>query len=272
MSDVTTVKPKKKAGKIIRRILGGILAVIAALAVMVLIVAVKNTKAMNKAVDEAMAVISERCTVTEEDCGEYSKMTIYGIMKFDVKKYDVEGVGNLSVMKMNAGAMQMISLILNPQEKNMPLVSADFMYILTKRKAYYELYDLTDTKDKDYEAILDAFRNISGQYDSLEDTSSTPAWFDNLRNATMYKVGKSGDDEALSEMLCDGLEAVLDASADFPALTPEQQKTKNEITKDYTDGLISKGGISTDMFKASLGEEVTRDFFSKVLFGTGKMD
>ena len=52
----------------------------------------------------------------------------------------------------------------------------------------------------------------------------------------------------------------------------KQQKTKNEITKDYTDGLISNGGISTDMFKASLGEEVTRDFFSKVLFGTGKMD
>ena len=272
MSDVTETKPKKKAVKIILRILGALLAVILALAIMVAFVAFRNTKAMNKTVDEAMAVISERYTVTEEDCGEYAKMTINGIMKFDVKKYDVEGIGNLSVMTMNAGVMQMISLILNPQEKNMPLVSADFMYILTSRKAYYELYDLVETKDDKYEAILDSFRSIGGPYESLEDTSSTPAWFDSLRNAVMYKKGKSGDDEALSEMLCDGLEAVLDASSGLPELTAEQQKKKNEITKQYTDGLISNGGISTDMFKASLGEEVTRDFFSKVLFGTGKMD
>ena len=272
MSDGTTVKPKKKAGKIIRRILLVIVFLIAAFAAFVAVIASKNIKSMNKAVDDAMAVISERYTVTEEDPGEYGKMTINGIMKFDVKQYDVEGVGNLSVMTMNAGMMQMISLILNPQEKNMPLVSADFMYIITTRKAYYELYDLVDTKDEKYEAILDAFRNISGPYDSLEDTSSTPAWFDNLRNATMYKIGKPADDEALSEMLCDGLEAVLDASADLPQLTEEEQKTKNEITKQYTDGLISNGGISTDMFKSSLGEDVTRDFFSKVLFGTGRMD
>jgi hypothetical protein len=272
MSDVTSVKPKKKAGKIILGIFIAILAVIAVLAVIVAVIASKNTKAMNRAVDDAMAVISERYNVTEEECGEYSEMTINGIMKFDVKKYDVEGIGNLSVMKMNAGAMQMISLILNPQEKNMPLVSADFMYILSNRKAYYELYDLVETKDEKYEAILDAFRNISGPYDSLEDTSSTPAWFDDLRNATMYKKGKTSDDEALSAMLCDGLEAVLDASSGLPELTEEQKKAKNVITKDYTDGLISNGGISTDMFKSSLGEDVTRDFFSKVLFGTGRMD
>lgn len=73
-------------------------------------------------------------------------------------------------------------------------------------------------------------------------------------------------------MLCDGLEAVLDASSGSPKLTEDQKKAKNAITRDYTDGLISNGGIPTDMFKSSLGEDVTRDFFSKVLFGTGRMD
>ena len=37
---------------------------------------------------------------------------------------------------------------------------------------------------------------------------------------------------------------------------------------DYTDGLIEKGGISTDVFKSALGDDVTKDFFDKVFFGT----
>ena len=34
------------------------------------------------------------------------------------------------------------------------------------------------------------------------------------------------------------------------------------------DGLIDKGGVSTDVFKKELGEAKTRDFFNKVFFGT----
>ena len=39
-------------------------------------------------------------------------------------------------------------------------------------------------------------------------------------------------------------------------------------TMDYTDGLIEKGGISTDVFKKELGEEETKNFFDHVFFGT----
>ena len=37
---------------------------------------------------------------------------------------------------------------------------------------------------------------------------------------------------------------------------------------EYTDGLIEKGGISTDVFKKDLGEEETKKFFDSVFFGT----
>jgi hypothetical protein len=37
---------------------------------------------------------------------------------------------------------------------------------------------------------------------------------------------------------------------------------------EYTDGLIEKGGISTDVFKNSLGDEETKKFFDSVFFGT----
>ena len=41
-----------------------------------------------------------------------------------------------------------------------------------------------------------------------------------------------------------------------------------DVTQEYSDGLIDKGGVSTDVFKKELGEAKTRDFFNKVFFGT----
>lgn len=265
-------KPKKKAGKIILRIFAVLIVLIAVVCVIVAVTASGNVKSMNKAVDSALAAISENYSITEEDCGEYSRMTVYGIMKFNVKKYDVENLGNLSVMTVNVGAMQMASVILNPQEKNLPLVSADYMYMLNNRTCYLELYNLVEEMDDTYKAVLDDFDGLAEKYTELEDASSSPAWFDSLRTSTRYKHGKPADDALLAEMLGDGFRTVTAAGKDMPELSDEQKKAKNEITKKYTDGLISQGGISTDAFKASLGEEITRDFFSKVLFGTGKMD
>jgi hypothetical protein len=36
----------------------------------------------------------------------------------------------------------------------------------------------------------------------------------------------------------------------------------------YVNGLLSRGGPSTDVFKKSLGEETTAKLFETVLFGT----
>ena len=36
----------------------------------------------------------------------------------------------------------------------------------------------------------------------------------------------------------------------------------------YVEGLISKGGPSTDAFKKAIGEERTAELFRNILFGT----
>ncbi|WP_253287377.1 hypothetical protein [Clostridium bornimense] len=46
---------------------------------------------------------------------------------------------------------------------------------------------------------------------------------------------------------------------------------KWEITKKYTDGLVDKGGVSTNVFKAIMGSDVTKEFFNKVFFGTSNI-
>ena len=51
-------------------------------------------------------------------------------------------------------------------------------------------------------------------------------------------------------------------------LTEEEKREKRSITLEYTDGLIEKGGISTDVFKKELGDEEIKKFFDTVFFGT----
>ncbi len=72
---------------------------------------------MDKTVDAALSAISQEYTLTPEDPENYKEIKVYNVFKFDVQQYSVEGVGNLSVMKVNMGFMQMATIILTPIEK-----------------------------------------------------------------------------------------------------------------------------------------------------------
>jgi hypothetical protein len=69
-------------------------------------------------------------------------------------------------------------------------------------------------------------------------------------------------------MLVDSLHVYLEHGKSFPLLSEEDRAQKTAITVAYTDGLIEKGGISTDVFKSQLGNEETKKFFDQVFFGT----
>ena len=129
-------KKNAKAKKIILIVLAVILALIAVVSIVVAVIAGGNVKAMDSCVDAVLTELCKEHTVTPVDAGKYEELTIYGIMKFDVQQYDIEDVGNLSIMKVNMGVMQMATVVITPQDKNLPLLSADFMYILGNRKDY----------------------------------------------------------------------------------------------------------------------------------------
>ena len=254
--------------KVIIIILGTILALIATLVIVISIIANKNVKSMNNCIDSVMNTLKSHYTVTSIDTGDYSEMTLKKVMKFHVEQYKIEELGNLSIMRVNMGFMQMATVVLTPQHKNMPLLSADFMYILSKRKAYLEFYDVVETKDDDYNTLLANLSDTINKYDSLEDITASPAWYEHLLTVTVYKGGNFDADETLSCMLNDNLAVYLEHAKNLPLLSEEEKAKKLDITIEYTDGLIEKGGISTDFFKAEFGNEKTKDFFDKVFFGT----
>lgn len=173
-------------------------------------------------------------------------------------------------MRMNMGLMQMATVVITPQDKNMPLLSADYMYILSNRKAYLEFYDVVAEKDENYNTLLTALAANLENYKHLENIETSEAWYAHLLTVTSYKGGSFDADTDLKGMLVDSLTTYLNHAKQLPLLSADEKAQKKEITVAYTDGLIEKGGISTDVFKKELGPEETKNFFDNIFFGTAK--
>lgn len=256
--------------KIVKKVLLGIAILLLAIVVLIGVLIAKNApanvKAMNKSVDTYLETVGKYYSLTEVDCGEYKDLKLFGIMKFKVKQYHVEGVGNLAVMTTNFGVMQMATVVLVPTERDMPLVSMDYMYILGNRTAYLEFYDLVLEQDNEYAALLKELGTVREEYSSIETATPSEAWYDSLKTVGFYKKGSKADDDALIEMLQKGLEKVMAYGQTLPELDDEKHALKATIQKTYSNGLIDNGGISTDIFVKALGPDETRMFFDSVLF------
>jgi hypothetical protein len=206
--------------------------------------------------------------VKEIDPGEYKVMKLNPLMKFDVEQYEIEGLGNLSFMRMNMGMMQMATAVITPKDKNVPLLSADYLYILSTRKAYLEFYDVVEEKDEKYQELLDALAAEHANYSHLADMETSEVWYAHLLSVASYKTGGKEIDSDIEKMLQNSLNIYLTHAKELAPLSEEAKATKHQITLDYTNGLVERGGISTDVFKKELGEEETKKFFGKVFFGT----
>lgn len=261
-------KTGKKKGKVLRVILGILAGLVVIITLLVVVNASRNVKAMNRTIDAVLEELNKTHTVTRISPGEYEEMKMYGIMKFKVEQYAVEGLGNLSLMRVNAGVMQMATIVITPKDKNVPLLSADYMYILSNRKSYLEFYDVVKEKDEAYMQLIAKLSDVIDDYTHLEDFAASEAWYEHLLSVDAYKAGKPKNDADVEKMLRESVAVYLEHAKSLPALSAEDKEEKKNITLAYTDGLIEKGGISTDVFKAELGPEITKDFFDQVFFGT----
>lgn len=236
----------------------------------------RNMKEMNQTLDAGMASLSDFCKVTPVDAGEYSEIKMYGLLKFRVQQYDLSypddnDFGNLSVMRVNMGFMQMVSFVITPYGADMPLLSMDYMYPLGNRKAYTEFYDLVPDKSTEaYTKVLAGLREFQGRYSSIGELETGSYWYDDLLSVVMHKKLKRADDKTVREMFCDAIRSYMEAAKDASLLDEAGRAEKLRLTQEYSDNLIKNGGVSTDVFKKQLGEEKTKDFFDKVFFGTAR--
>ncbi len=234
-----------------------------------------NSYMMDKEAETVLDMLSQYYTVTPIDAGEFANIGIAAPlapgmivnMDFVVDQYLVEGYGNLSIMKTD-GVQQMSTIVLTPFDKDMPLISTDYMFMGESRISYIEFYGLGVNGDENMPVFND-LAVLKDRYAQYMDTAPTPGWFDEVRTMGLFKVSTYQDDAAISQMLYDSIRITMDASVNAPVLDPATRDAKHVIVQNYVDNLIANPGVSTAIFNMCLGPQVTTTFFNNVFFGTG---
>ncbi|MBO4832271.1 MAG: hypothetical protein J5569_07420 [Oscillospiraceae bacterium] len=201
-------------------------------------------------------------TVKERDTGRYGVLKKSG-MTFRISSYDVEGLGSMSVIDMKAmlGLMQMESVILTAEEKDLPLFSMDFIKAAGKCTLLEEFYDnMIDPLD-DVSAVK--YRQVKMRYSYLPKYETESRWYDGIR----YDFTLGATDKRLKalkeEITAEYLAAYLDNAK---RATPADPAVKKAKTAQYVDGLFRNGGPAVDQFKKLFGEETAREVFERFVF------
>ena len=213
-------------------------------------------------IEKLLHAIESKYPLTQQDAGDFAKLKASG-MKFSVRAYKAEGLGWVSVMTASGffGLMKMDTLIVNPTEVDMPLLSYDRVLAMGNDTLIYELYD-TFLGQTD----LTGLEKAKGRTAILPDHDLGTHWYDAIKlPQSLSKKGKKLSTPAFNDAALQYMTAFLKDAQTAPGCDAEAKREKASV---YVDGLLSYGGPSTDVFKKALGEEKTAYLFRHILFGT----
>ena len=205
--------------------------------------------------------IAEKYPLKAIDAGEFSSLSAAG-MKFSISAYYAEGLGHVSFMSAKGffGLMKMDTLIINPTELDLPLYSYDRIFAMGNDTLIVELYD----------TLLGAFdesglNTAKEKYSAISERDPGEHWYDSIKlKSSISKKGKKKDKKSLDELTVLHFDSYIESAADAVS----DKKAKLDKASVYVEGLLEKGGPSTDVFKKTLGEEKCAKLFRKILFGT----
>ena len=209
--------------------------------------------------EKLLDIIAEKYPLTELEVRDDIKASG---MKFDIRSYNAEGLGHVSVMSARGffGLMRMDTLIVNPKNVDLPLYSYDRIYAMGNDVLIVELYDtLADPAS----FCMD---DVKQSYSDVSDRDPGEHWYDGIKlSVSISKKGKKKDTPRLDELTLEHFLTYLGA-----AVSTDNAALKKKKADVYVEGLLSKGGPSTDAFKKAIGEEKTAELFRTVLFGTNR--
>ena len=207
-------------------------------------------------------VIGKHFLLEELPCGEYASLKLSG-MKFAVRRFYAQGLGNVSAMTAKGffGLMKMDTFIITPTQKDMPLFSYDRVHAMGNDTLIFELYDTLLTQTD-----LSKLEQVKQSAAYLPDHDLGSHWYDSIKlSVSLSKKGKKehtpGFDVTVMHYLAKYLETAQIAAACEAA-------AKREKASVYVEGLLTHGGPSTDVFKKGIGQEKTARLFRKILFAT----
>ncbi len=215
--------------------------------------------------NKILTLLKRNHALVIKSVGEFETFKAKG-MTFKCRAYEVCGLGHVSVMQAKGffGLMKMDTLIIAPEDKDLPLLSYDRIYAMGNDTLIIELYDTMGEKKVDLSSIVAVKEKYAHLPERFAEGEEPKHWYDDIRlSETTSKKGKKADTERFDAYTLDYIRAYLNLEADICGR--EEKIARTEI---YASGLISQGGPATDVFKKEFGEEKTGNIIRKVLFGT----
>ncbi len=204
---------------------------------------------------DAAAVLKERFELREITPGKYRTMGS-PMMRFRLEQYEVEGLGNLCVLRTKAmlGLMKLVTVVVTPSSgKNVPFLLIDTMDMGKKHLCYVEYYDCT-AAGADRDLLLAA----GAPYADVADYAEKPAWYVSERMAG--SLIKTGDRARLEQMALDALAAYREQAAAAPV------KAENiPGLRAFQRRMVREGNPSTAALTRTLGKEGAEAFFQTVV-------
>lgn len=215
-------------------------------------------------IDSLLKTLGERFSLSEQPTGEFGALKANG-MKFTVRAFEAKGLGHVSVMQAKGffGLMKMDTLIVNPLEKDLPLYSYDRIRMMSRDVLITELYD-TLLAPRSFETL----EAVKTDYREFPDPDVEAHWYDSIKlKESFRKAGQKKVSARFDELTGRFFTAYLDAAPDEPC----DAAAKREKASVYVEGLLRKGGPSTDAFLKAIGREKTEQLFRTVLFRTANI-
>lgn len=210
--------------------------------------------------EHLLSCLQQKYSLKAIDAGAFARLKANG-MTFTVRAYHAEGLGHVSVMQAAGffGLMKMDTLIINPTEIDLPLYSYDRIFAMGNDTLIVELYD---TLVYPYDAA--SLANAKNDYADLPERDPGIHWYDSIKlPESISKKGKKAHTPRMDQLTL----AHFDAYLNSPAAAVDDKAAKEAKASYYVDGLLERGGPSTNVFKKALGEETTAKLFKTILFG-----
>ena len=245
-----------------------IIVLISALLAYVGFTVISNKVNMNTIVNNGLSIVKNKFGVEPLAIGEFETIKMYKILPFKSKAYYVEDLGVMPILAMNAGIMQIITININPYEKDLPQLTIDFVIKLNQRLIIIEIFELMLNKeDEKYKNFLKKIEEITEKYKDIKDAKIEQNWFFDYTSKVINKKCYIFSEKKMLNLYKEVIEAYIEYEKDAPKLSDSDKKKKINVIKNFSEKLVEKGGISTDVFKKTIGEKKTLELFEKVIFG-----
>ena len=160
-------------------------------------------------------------------------------MVFETKSYEITTVGHLCILRMKAmlGLMKMETVVLAPEEKDMPLLNLDWVGVLGKETQIVEFYDtqLTPCSPES----LAGFQAVCDRDADLPNMEAKPHWYDAILLPCSYHKAGRGISKRLAAAAHDDLEQYIRQLKVAPLC---DQAAKKAATRAFAERLCTEGG------------------------------